>query len=198
MDTHGLRELSFMGHFSILLPDVVGTMVADEPPEDLFEVGWLSLRNLADRIEDVSISDEEAGEHWQMLTDVWLSGRGIEIASQRIGLSLRGINNWWTPSNKRCEMKKYCFKCCGGRGETCDVSCCMLTCMFMFNVLHEWSCWHGDMYTKTLGAKLNPGQQDQSIFVKLTSAACQSGCQSPRLLVQVLVSGSQSVSPPSG
>jgi hypothetical protein len=59
-----------MGHFSILVPDVVGTMVADEPPEDLFEVGWLSLRNLADRIEDVSISDEEAGEHWQMLTDV--------------------------------------------------------------------------------------------------------------------------------
>ena len=79
-----------MGHFSILLPDAVGTMVADEPPEDLFEAGWLFLRDLADRIEDVSESDEEAGEHWRMLTEVWrLSGRGIEIASQRIGLSLR-------------------------------------------------------------------------------------------------------------
>ena len=30
-----------MGHFSIFLPDAVGTMVADEPPEDLFEAGWL-------------------------------------------------------------------------------------------------------------------------------------------------------------
>ena len=45
-------------------------MVAEEPPEDLFEAGCFLLRNLADRIEDVSISDEEAGEHWQMLTDV--------------------------------------------------------------------------------------------------------------------------------
>ena len=60
----------FIGHFSILLLDVVGTMVADEPPEDVFEAGWCFLRNLADRIEDVSISDEEAGEHSQMLTDV--------------------------------------------------------------------------------------------------------------------------------
>ena len=68
-------------------------MVADEPPEDVLRV----LRNLADRIEDVSISDEEAGEHSQMLTDVWrLPGTGIEIDSQRIGLSLRGIKNWWT------------------------------------------------------------------------------------------------------
>jgi hypothetical protein len=41
-------------------------MVADEPPEDVLRF----LRNLADRIEDVSISDEEAGEHSQMLTDV--------------------------------------------------------------------------------------------------------------------------------
>ena len=82
-------------------------MVADEPPEDVLRF----LRNLADRIEDVSISDEEAGEHSQMLTDVWrLPGTGIEIDSQRIGLSLRGIKNWWTPSNKRCEMNKCCFK----------------------------------------------------------------------------------------
>ena len=59
-----------MGHFSILLPDAVGLMVADEPPEDLFEAGWLFLRDLADRIEDVSERDEEAGEHWRMLTEV--------------------------------------------------------------------------------------------------------------------------------
>ena len=70
VDTERRRELTFMGHFSILLPDAVGLMVADEPPEDLFEAGWLFLRDLADRIEDVSESDEEAGEHWRMLTEV--------------------------------------------------------------------------------------------------------------------------------
>jgi hypothetical protein len=116
---------------------------------------------LADRIEDVSISDEEAGEHWQMLTDVWLSGRGIEIASQRIGLSLRGINNWWTPSNKRCEMKKYCFKCCGGRGKhvmfhvACWHACsCLMCCMsghvdMVTCILKPW------VQSLTLNSKIN-------------------------------------------
>lgn len=61
-----------MGHLKIHLPDVQGTMVADEPAANLSEAGWNFLREFADRIEDVSISDEEeAGEHWQMIADVW-------------------------------------------------------------------------------------------------------------------------------